>query len=49
MGRRVPNIVHLFVSATVTVAILASAPLFLGGLLIVLAGDQPRSCGEPSR
>ncbi len=49
MGRRVPHIVHLFVSAIVTVAILASAPLFLGGLLTVLAANQPHSCGEPSR
>jgi hypothetical protein len=48
MGRRVLLIVAPLAAAAATVAIVASAPIFLGIALNVLAGDQPHSCGEPS-
>jgi len=45
MGRRVIRVVVFLVSATVTVAIFAVAPLTLGGAILAFAGDQPHSCG----
>jgi hypothetical protein len=47
MGRRVPPVVLLFVSALVTVAIFAVAPIALAAGLNALGDASEHSCGGP--
>ena len=47
MGRRVPQVVLLFVSGIVTVAIFACAPIALAAGLNALGDGFEHSCGGP--
>jgi len=47
MGRRVPQVVLLLVSALVTVAIFAVAPIALAAGLTALGDGSEHSCGGP--